>query len=119
MVCYFFIIYLVTEITIQPVSHTTVIALEDVTLNCSASVDDDVTYSWHRVGGSVPLRSIVQSNSTFTIPRATPYDVGAYYCMAKKKEISVESNRAVVMVNGEKLYWCQLLLTYNKLLQIN
>jgi len=91
---------LVLEITTQPVRSATVIALEDVTLTCLASVDD-VTYSWHRVGGGVPLRSIGKNNSTFTIPRITPYDNGMYYCMAKWNKISVESNKAIINVNGE------------------
>ena len=86
-----------TEITTHP-SSTTVIALQDVTLTCSASVDD-VTYSWHRDGGSVPRG---QNSNTLTITRATPPDEGRYYCMASKEGISVESNRATVRVDGEK-----------------
>ena len=109
---------LITEIITQPVSLTTVIALEDVTLTCSASVDN-ITYSWHRVGGSVPSKSIGQNNGTLTIPRIIPYDNGMYYCVAKKEEISVESNEALVKVNGEKSYWYKPLLTFNNLLQIN
>jgi len=62
-------------------------------------------YSWHRVNGSVSSRSIGQNSNTFTIPRAIPHDEGMYYCIATKQEISVESNRAVVRVNGKKLYW--------------
>ena len=91
------------EITTQPVSVVT-IALEDSSLNCSASVND-VTYSWHRVGGSVPLRSIGENAHTLIIPRATPHDNGEYYCIIKKGNISVESNKAVVtvLVNGEAI----------------
>ena len=88
------------EITTQP-SSTTVIALQYVTLTCSASVDD-VTYSWHRDGGSVPSRSRGQNSNTLTITRAIPPDDGRYYCMANKEGISVQSNRARVRVNGEK-----------------
>ena len=88
-----------TEITAHP-SSTTVIALQDVTLTCSSSVDD-VIYSWHRNGGSVPSRSRGQNTNTLIIPRATPPDEGMYYCMASKERISVESNRARVTVNGE------------------
>ena len=110
---------LVTEITTQPASFTTVIALEDVTLTCLASVNDiAVTYSWHRVGGSVPPRSIGQNNSTLTIPRITPYDNGMYYCMAKRNEISVESNRAVIRINGKELHFSYK-LTMSKFFQIN
>ena len=88
-----------TEITTHP-SSTTVIALQDVTLNCSSFVDD-VTYSWHRDGGSVPSRSRGQNSNTLTIHRATPPDEGIYYCMARKEGISVESNRARVRVDGK------------------
>ena len=91
-----------TEITTQPVSPTTVIALEDVTLNCLASVDD-VIYSWHRVSGSVPSKSIGLNSSTLIISKVTPYDKGLYYCIAKRKGISVQSNKAIVRVNGNKI----------------
>ena len=69
-------------------------------LTCSASVDD-VTYSWHHNGGSVPSRSRGQNSNTLTITRATPPDEGMYYCMANKEGISVESSRARVRVDGE------------------
>ena len=90
---------LCTEITTHP-SNTTVIALQDIILNCSSSADD-VAYSWHRDSGSVPSRSTQQNNNTLTIPRATPPDEGRYYCMASKEEIIVESNRARVRVDGK------------------
>ena len=89
----------VTEITTQPVNPLNVIALEDATLTCLASVDD-VTYSWHRDGDNVPPRSIGQNNSAFTIPEVTPFDNGMYYCVAKHKETTVASSKAVVRVNG-------------------
>ena len=92
-------LYVLIEITTHP-SSTTVIALQDVTLTCSSSVDD-VTYSWHRDGGSVPSRSRGQNSNTLTIPRATPPNEGRYYCMASKERISVESNRARVRVDGK------------------
>ena len=65
-------------------SPTTVIALEEATLTCLASVDD-ATYSWHRVKDRIPSRSIGQDNSTLTIPAVTPNDAGVYYCKAKKE----------------------------------
>ena len=89
---------MVTEITTQPV-NTTVIALEDVTLTCSASVDD-VTYSWYRIGG--PLRSKQISNNTLNIHEATPLDEGLYYCKAEKSGISTDSRRVVVEVDGKE-----------------
>ena len=88
------------EITTHP-SNTTVIALQDVTLTCSASVDD-VTYTWHRDGGSLPSRSRGRNSNTLTITRATPPDEGMYYCMANTEEISVKSTIARVRVDGEK-----------------
>ena len=94
---------LCTEITTHPL-NATVIALQDVTLNCSASVDD-VTYSWHRDVRGFPPRSRGQNSSTLTIPRAIPRNEGMYYCMASKEGISVESNRARLRVDGEKIMY--------------
>ena len=92
---------LYTEIITQPVDST-VIALEDATLTCLSSVDN-ATYLWYRIGDSVPTRSIGKNNSTLIIPAVTPYDVGVYYCIAKKEEISVESNKAELSVDGRGL----------------
>ena len=89
-----------TEIATQPI-NLTVIALEDVTLNCSASVDD-VRYSWHRVDGDLPVKSSGQHSNTLTINKATPYDEGMYSCKASKSGISINSRRAVVKVDGEE-----------------
>ena len=91
---------MVIEITTHPVSTLTVIALQDVTLTCSASVDD-VTYSWHRVGGPLPSQSLGQNSNIFTINRATPHDEGVYYCIARKSGITVESNNASIKVDGK------------------
>ena len=93
---------MVTEIITQPASPVTVIALENVTLSCLASVDD-VKYSWHRVDGSVPPRTEGQNTNELTIPQATPPDEGMYYCTAMKEGIRVESNRAVLNVDGTLL----------------
>ena len=92
-----------TEITTQPADRTTVWALNDVTLSCSASVDD-VTYSWHRVGDILPTNSSVHHSGTFTIREATPYDEGMYYCTASKDGVIVSSDKAVVQVDGKGLY---------------
>ena len=92
--------YVLTEIIIHPTSPLTVTALEGATLTCLASVDD-VTYSWHRVGSSIPSRSIGHNNNTLTIPRATPYDTGEYYCIAERQGISVESTKAILEVDGK------------------
>ena len=93
---------MITAITTHPVSSTTVVALEDVVLSCSASVDD-VTYSWHRVDNDLPLQAQGENNSTFTIHRATPHDEGMYYCIARKNGVSVKSNNALVQVDGKGL----------------
>ena len=100
MSCDFNISILVTEITTQPNSSVTVVALRDLMLFCLASVAD-VVYSWHRVGGIIPSRSQGQNSVTFTIPGVTPYDEGMYYCMATKVGVIVESNRAIVKVDGK------------------
>ena len=85
------------------ISTLTAIALQNITLSCSASIDD-VTYSWHRVDDPLPLQSQGQDSNTFTIHRATPHDEGMYYCVAKKNGISVQSNSTSVQVNGRKKY---------------
>ena len=96
-----YLVVFLTEITRQPVDSINVIALEDVKLTCLASVED-VTYSWHRVGSSIPSKSI-RKNNTLIIPKAIPFDAGKYYCMAKRGRITVQSNDAIVGVDGEEL----------------
>ena len=61
---------------------------------------DDAAFSWCRVNGNVPSRLIGQNGDILTIPRVTPHDVGDYYCIVKKENISVESNTAIITVNG-------------------
>ena len=62
----------------------------------------DVSYSWHHVNGSIPSKSIGHNNNnTFIIPRTIPYDEGSYYCVAKKDNFSMESNKAIISINGE------------------
>ena len=92
-----------TEIITQPTSLLTVTALEDARFTCLSNIDD-ATYSWHHLGSSVPSRSIGRDNNTLTIPRATPFDLGIYYCFAEKEGISVKSNEAVLVVDGKKLH---------------
>ena len=98
-----FLIYdiFVIEISSHPV-NTSVFALQDVTLHCSATVDD-VTYSWHRVNGDIPSGSTGQYSDTFTILRATPFDEGMYYCIAWKSGICTNSSNALIEVDGKKL----------------
>ena len=95
------------EITTHPVGTLTAIALEDVTLTCSSSVDD-VAYSWHRVGGTLPSQSQGQNSNMFTINRATPHDEGVYYCIARKNGITVQSNNASIEVDGKINIICSL-----------
>ena len=92
---------MITDIGTQPVSST-VIALNDVTLTCSATYDSTITYSWHRVGGSVPSKSSGQNSNRLTIPRVVPADEGKYYCLAKSYRHCAKSNKAVVTVYGKK-----------------
>ena len=95
---------LITEINLQPINLTTVLALGDVTLNCSASIDD-ARYSWHRVDGHIPSHSHGRHNDTFTIHKVTPHNQGTYYCVARKHGIVVRSNDASVEVDGKELYY--------------
>ena len=88
--------------TTQPVNIIT-ITLQNSSLNCSASVND-AAYSWYRVNGTIPSRSFGQNSDTLIIPRVTPDDVGEYFCIVKKDNVSVESNTATVTVNGEKQF---------------
>ena len=98
-----YLIYIfVTEITNHPVSLTTAVALEDVILMCSASVDD-VKYSWHCVDGHIPSHSQGRHNDTFTIYRATPHNEGTYYCKAMKDGVHVRSNNALIQIDGKEL----------------
>ena len=92
---------MITEIATQPV-NSTVIALQDVTLTCLASVDD-VTYSWYRVVGYM-LSNLNRQNSSsiLNIRKATPLDEGVYYCKAEKSGISADSRRVVVRVDGKE-----------------
>ena len=91
----------VIEITSHPV-NTNVTALQDVTLHCSASIND-VTYSWHRVNGDIPSGSTGQYSDTLTVLRATPLDQGMYYCVARKNGIRTDSSNALIEVDGKKL----------------
>ena len=100
-----------TGITTQPAHSTTVLALDNVTLSCSASVVD-VEYSWHRFGNHLPTKSMVDNSGTLTIQEATPYDEGLYYCMASKNGVVVTSHKAVVQIDGKVLY-NSLVTNYN------
>ena len=102
---------LLTEITTQPVSSIAVIALQDVILTCSASVND-VTYSWHRVDGSIPSKSQGQNSNKLTIPQTTPLDEGMYYCIAMKEGVRIESNRAILNVDGNYKLLCDIVVQY-------
>ena len=90
------------EITTHPVSSIIVMALENITLHCSASVDD-VTYSWHRTDGVLPSNSRGRHSDTLSLIRTTPHDEGVYYCIARKLEIIVKSDNASIKVDGMKL----------------
>ena len=93
---------LITEINLQPINLTVVLALQDITLNCSASIDI-ARYSWHRVDGHIPSHSHGRHSDTFTIYRVTPHNEGTYYCVAKKHGIIVRSIDALIEVDGKEL----------------
>ena len=90
-----------TEIITHPASAINVVESEDITLTCSASING-VIYSWHRVDGSIPSRSLGKDNHTLTITKVTSRDKGMYYCIASKEGIVAQSNRSVVIVNGKE-----------------
>ena len=96
---------MITEITNQPVKSTTVIALESITLSCTASVDS-ATYSWHRVDDKLPPTSRLNgwNSNMFTIRNVLPPDKGMYYCVAKKMEVKVKSTRTSLIVDGKLLH---------------
>ena len=91
----------ITGITTQP-RDIDIFALENITLSCSASIND-VGYSWHRVDGHLPAHAHGQHNNTLVIRKATPHDGGSYYCTAKKEEFVVRSHDALVRVYGKEL----------------
>ena len=62
-----------------------------------------MTYSWHRVSGSVPSRSQGQNSNELTIPKAIPPDEGMYYCIAVKDGVRVETNRTILKVDGKSM----------------
>ena len=93
---------ILTEITKQP-NDSTVIALEDVILQCSASVDG-AAYSWHRINGDLPHRAQGENSHKLTIGRAIPSDQGMYYCMASKEKIRIKSKAAILNVNGKGIF---------------
>ena len=59
--------------------------------------------SWHRIGGSVPAKSIESDSGQLTIFRVTPEDQGKYYCMAILYGHCSNSNYATVIVDGKKI----------------
>ena len=97
---FYVLLMLVIEISTHPVGHTYVVALQDVTLHCSASVNG-VIYSWHRVDGALPAGSTGQNSDTLTVNGATPHDEGMYYCTARKSGISVDSGNGSIEVDGK------------------
>ena len=96
------IMILTTGFSNQPMNHT-VTALDDAMLQCTSPLDN-VRYSWHRVNGQIPSRSIGQMSFRLTIPRAIPPDEGLYYCVISKNSVSIESDRATLEVNGKLVF---------------
>ena len=108
---------MITEIITQPINSITVIALENVTLNCSASIDD-VRYSWHRADGHIPSHSQGRHNDTFTIHRVTPHNQGIYYCVARRHGIIVRSSDASVQVDGKNIILHKITLNNSDVAQL-
>ena len=84
----------------------TVVIFDNLTLQCQANSlnpDIEITYKWHRVGGSIPTRSIGSGTGQLTVPRVAPEDQGKYYCTATMLGHCAESNYATVTVDGKKI----------------
>ena len=84
----------------------TVVIFNDLTLQCESSTiltNVNITYKWHRIGGSIPAKSIESDSGQLTIPRVAPEDQGEYYCTAILLGHCAESNYATVTVDGKKI----------------
>ena len=92
---------LISGIITQP-NNIGVLALENIVLKCTASIND-VRYLWHRVDGRLLSHMRGRRSNTLIIHKATPHDGGLYYCTAKKRGIVVSSNNASVRVYGKNL----------------
>ena len=95
---------LLTEIYVK--ESFTVVIYDNLTIQCDSSTinpDAEITYKWHRVGGSIPARSIEFDSGQLTIPRVAPEDHGKYYCTANQFGHCAESNHATVTVDGKKI----------------
>ena len=100
-----YITVLVTGVTVE--NFHAVVIFENLTLRCDPSsvlnsTVVQITYQWHRVGGSIPEKSIGNESRELTIPRVVPEDEGLYYCMGFHFGHCAVSNNATVIVDGEK-----------------
>ena len=94
---------LVTEVAVE--NFHTVVIFENLTLYCDPGQfqnAEQLTFQWHRVGGSIPKKSIGNESQELTIPRVVPEDEGLYYCASFQFGHCAVSNNATVMVDGEK-----------------
>ena len=96
-----FINVVLTELYVE---NTTVVIFDNLTLQCESDTinpDAEITYKWHRFGGSIPTGSIESDSGQLTIPRVAPEDQGKYYCMGIQLGHCAESNHATVTVDGK------------------
>ena len=96
-----FINVVLTELYVE---NTTVVIFDNLTLQCESDTinpDEEITYKWHRFGGSIPAKSIESDSGQLTIPRVAPEDEGEYYCTAIQHGHCAESNHATVTVDGK------------------
>ena len=88
-----------------------VTALDNITLTCRipavAENKVPIQYLWYRVDGDLPQRAIGKRSigtkpAKLTIPSVVPEDEGKYYCMAEKYGHCSESNKIILIVDGER-----------------
>ena len=97
----------ITESYIKPRSQT-VMPFDDVTLTCqvpsvSKQYDSRLSYTWHRIGGDIPVNSSEKTNCKLTILRFGLADEGEYYCMPEVFGHCAKSNTVTLTLDGEKV----------------
>ena len=74
-----------------------------VTFNCQATSDGDITYLWQRVdnGSELDLSRTSGINSNeLIISNISPDDAGSYVCIASNKNEQTKSRKAILDVQG-------------------
>ena len=82
---------------------------DDVTLTCkvlSLSEEHDyrLSYTWYRIGGDIPAKSIGKNSRKLIIPRFALADEGEYYCLSKLFGHCAKPKAATLTLDGEEYY---------------